>query len=66
MLKDGEWHKIDEINEKFELSEVTVENILKFLAEYGFIETNVSSRKVKVSSSLQKFLEETQIVEVEA
>jgi len=29
MLKDDEWHKLDEISEKCELSEVKVENILK-------------------------------------
>lgn len=66
VLKDGEWHESDEIREKCELSEVKVESILKFLAEYGFIEINGSGRKVKVGVSLQKFLEETQTVEVEA
>ena len=66
VLKDGEWHQLDEIGEKCELSEVKVEGILKFLAEYGFIKINGSGRKVKVGLSLQKFLEETQTVEVEA
>ena len=66
VLKDGEWHQLDEIGEKCELSEVKVESILKFLAEYGFIKINSSGRKVKVGLSLQKFLEETQTVELEA
>ena len=66
VLKDGEWHQLDEIGEKCELSEVKVESILKFLAEYGFIKINGSGRKVKVGLSLQKFLEETQTVELEA
>lgn len=64
VLKDGEWHELDEISEKCKLSEVKVESTLKFLAEYGFIEINGSGRKVKVCPSLKRFLEETQTVEV--
>ena len=66
MLKDDEWHKLDEISEKCELSEVKIENILKFLAEYGFIEVKDNGRKLKVGVSLQKSLEETQTMKVEA
>ena len=66
VLKDGEWHELDEIGEKCELSDVKVESILKFLAEYGFIQINGNGRKLKVGPSLKKFLEETQTVEVEA
>jgi len=64
MIKDGEWHELDQIGTKCKLSEVKVENILKFLVEYGFIEINGSRRKLKVGLSLKKFLEETQTVEV--
>lgn len=66
VLKDGEWHKLDEIGEKSKLSETKVERILTFLAEYGFIEINGSGQKMKVGFSLQRFLKETQTVEVEA
>ena len=65
VLRDGEWHELDEIFEKCVLSEVEVESILKFLVEYGFVETNGRWR-LKVSPSLQRFLEETQTVEAEA
>ncbi len=61
ILKNGEWHELSKIFEKCNLSEVKVEIILKFLVEYGFIETDGCGRKVKVSPSLQKFLEETQL-----
>jgi len=65
-LNDGEWHELDEIGKKCELSGVKVERIVKFLAEYGFIEINGSGRKLKVGTSLQKFLDQTQNVEIEA
>lgn len=64
VLEDGEWHEFDEVEEKCGLSEV-VESILKFLAEYGFVEIDSGGRKVKIGFSLQKFLEETRSVEVE-
>jgi len=58
-LENGEWHELDKIFEKCKLSEVKVKKILKFLEEYDFIEIN--GRKMRVSTSLQRFLEETQL-----
>ena len=58
-LENGEWHELDKIFEKCKLSEVKVKKILKFLEQYDFIEIN--GRKMRVSTSLQKFLEETQL-----
>jgi len=58
-LKNGEWHELDKIFEKCKLSEVEVKRILKFLEEYDFIEIN--GQKIRVSTSLQRFLEETQL-----
>lgn len=61
VLKNGEWHESDKISEKCKLPEVNIENILKFLEEYGFIKSNGNGRKIRVSTSLQRFLEETQL-----
>lgn len=61
VIKNGEWHQLQEIFEKCKLPKVKVENILKFLVDYDFIEINGSRRKVKVSPSLQKFLEEIKL-----
>ena len=61
VLKNGEWHELKEIFKTCKLPEVKVESILKFLVEYDFIEINGIGRRVKVSPSLQKFLEETQL-----
>jgi DNA-binding IclR family transcriptional regulator len=58
VLRNGEWHKLSKIVEECKLPKVKVEVILKFLAEYGFIETNNGDRKVKISPSLQSFLKE--------
>lgn len=58
-LENGEWHELDKIFEKCKLSEVKFKKILKFLEEYDFIEIN--GRKMRVCTSLQRFLEETQL-----
>jgi predicted transcriptional regulator len=58
-LKNSEWHELDKIFEKCKLSEVKVKKILKFLEEYDFIEIN--GQKIRISTSLQRFLEETQL-----
>ncbi|MGD8506066.1 MAG: hypothetical protein PVF15_05315 [Candidatus Bathyarchaeota archaeon] len=63
VLKDGEWHELDEIGGKCTLSELEVESILGFLAEYGFIKTGGTGRKLKVDVSFKRFLEETQAVQ---
>lgn len=57
-----EWWELDEIFQECKLSRVVFESILKFLADYGFILTGGSGKRVKVSPSLQKFLEETSTV----
>jgi len=61
VLKNDEWHELNEVFKECKLQEVKVESILRFLVEYDFIEINGSGRRVKVSPSLQKFLEETQL-----
>lgn len=63
VLKDGEWHELGEIGGKCTLSELEVESILGFLAEYGFIKIDGSGRKLKVDVSFKMFLEETQTVQ---
>ncbi len=57
-----EWWELDEIFQECKLSRVVFESILKFLADYGFVLTDGSGQRVKVSPSLQKFLEETSTV----
>jgi len=56
VLKDGEWHPIDEVIEKCGLSTSEAQSVIEFLKRYEFIEIDIDSQKVRIASSLQRFL----------
>lgn len=56
VLNDGKWHLITEIMGKCNLSMTEVKSVLRFLLEYEFVEISMDGRKVKIATSLQKFL----------
>jgi len=60
IIKDGEWHNLQEVIKKSKLPEPTIKKIIKFLAEYDFINLDSYHRKVKVAPSLLEFLKKTQ------
>jgi len=49
--------------EKFHLHHVKTAVLIIFLEKYGFIRTNVSHRKLKLSSSTLNFIREIRLVE---
>ena len=56
LVRDGQWHDIDEVTERIHLSELKTQIITEFLANYGFIELDRKNRKIRISHSLAKFL----------
>jgi hypothetical protein len=58
LLKDGEWHDLDEITEKAEM-------VVSFLGEYDFIQINKDLKKVKLKPSILEFFNEIQRIEKE-
>ena len=65
LLKDGEWHNLNEITEKSTLPHSKAELIVTFLAEYNFVELNEDNKQVRLQSLLVEFLEEIQRLEQE-
>ena len=65
LLKDGEWHDLEEIVKRLALQEFRVEMIVSFLSDYGFIEFDKKSRKVKLSSLTRSFIDDIYHVEEE-
>jgi DNA-binding IclR family transcriptional regulator len=47
MLGDGQWHKLEEIQEKIELNEMQMQQITDFLRAYNFIETDRENKNMK-------------------
>lgn len=63
ILKDGEWHSLDDIAEKSGLRNAQVKIIMNFLAEYNLVLSSKGHLRVKVSASMLNFLNEIQKVE---
>ena len=57
ILEDGRWHDVREAVKKSGLNESKAEAVLGFLAEYNFITLNKEQQKVKLTSTMLKFLE---------
>jgi len=65
LLKDGEWHDLEEIAEKAEITKVKAEMVVNFLSEYDFVQVNKSLEKVKLKQSIIEFFDEIQRIEQE-
>jgi len=65
LLKDEKWHDLGEITKKFASHEFRVEMIISFLSDYGFIEFDKKSRKVKLNPLTREFIDEIHRVEEE-
>ena len=57
-LEDGEWHYFKEILDKPCLGVFKLFKILRFLAEYNFIEVKEDSGRIRLTSEVAQFLKE--------
>jgi len=60
LIKDGQWHTLENIINKAKLPKLKTHKILEFLANYNFINLDSEHEKAKVTPSLMKFLKENQ------
>ena len=60
IIKNGQWHTIEDVVKKTELPKLKTNKILEFLANYNFIDLDSEHEKVKASPSLMKFFKENQ------
>jgi DNA-binding IclR family transcriptional regulator len=65
LLKDGEWHELEEIAEKAEIPKVKAEMVVSFLGEYDFIQINEDQKRLKIKQAILKFFNEIQRIEKE-
>ena len=65
LLKDGNWHDLEEIAEKAGIQQVKAEMAVRFLGEYDFIQINKDLKKVKLKPSILEFFNEIQRIEKE-
>ncbi len=62
LLKDGRWHTLEEINKEVGLQEGKLEEIVKFLKEYEFVQLDRRRRRARLTSSVLAFLKENRQV----
>jgi predicted transcriptional regulator len=55
LLKDEQWHDIDEIANRTQLSPLKMQLITEFLAKYGFIQLNRKNARIKISRYMAEF-----------
>ena len=65
LLKDGEWHDLEEIAEKAEIPRVKAKMVVSFLDEYDFIQINEDLKRLKLKPSILEFFNEIQRIEKE-
>lgn len=63
ILHNGNWHRLSEVAEKAGTQEAKVELISSFLSTYDFLEFDKKTKRIKLSSELQGFLEKIEEVE---
>ncbi|MGD9130662.1 MAG: hypothetical protein PVH73_03715 [Candidatus Bathyarchaeota archaeon] len=66
LLKDGKWHKLEEITKRLALPRIKAELAVSFLREYDFIQLNKNSGRAKLQPSTLEFVKGIQHLEKEA
>ncbi len=56
VLKDGEWHRIEEIEHLAKLEQNQMQEIAAFLYEYDFATMDIINKKIKINKYFQEFL----------
>jgi DNA-binding IclR family transcriptional regulator len=59
MLSDGKWHRIEELQQRLELNERKVQEIITFLNKYDFVKIDKEHEKVKINQNFRKLLTQT-------
>jgi DNA-binding IclR family transcriptional regulator len=59
ILGDGKWHGIEELQQRLELNEREVQEIITFLNKYDFVKIDKEHGKVKINRNFQKLLAQT-------
>jgi len=63
LLEDDKWHDLSVVAERMRLHEFRVELIVSFLAEYEFVSLDKEDRRIRLTPSVLRFLEEIKAIE---
>ena len=54
LLKDGQWHHINEVAKALNLLEQPMEHVLHFFTKFGFVQYDLSRRKVAIDLAIKE------------
>lgn len=60
LIQNGRWHNLEDVVKRTKLPELKTKKILEFLINHSFIDLDSEHKKVKMTPSLTKFLNENQ------
>jgi len=54
LLMDGKWHSFEELREQLQLKNGTLESMVSFLSEYGFVKLDEKKMKVRIDEDIKQ------------
>ena len=51
---DGRWHTLEELKEQLRLKNGTLELMVSFLSEYGFVKVDEKTMKVRIDEDIKQ------------
>lgn len=65
LLKDEQWHDVDEIADRTRLSPLKMQLVTEFLAKYGFIQLDRKNVRIKISRHMARFFHRISVFDAE-
>jgi DNA-binding IclR family transcriptional regulator len=59
VLRDGEWHGMEELQQLLELNQSQAREIVSFLQEYNLAAIDDQNKRVRIQKYFQEFLAQT-------
>lgn len=65
LLKDGNWHPLDELRMKAAVNQHRVQPLIDFLASHDFVELDETQRTARLTPLTHEFVQDIQRLDVE-
>ena len=65
LLRDGNWLYLEEIGENIPLSKFKIDIAVNFLGEYRFVQLDKNRKRIRLQTSILKFINKIQNIEKE-
>ena len=56
MLRDGEWHRLEDVRRELKLSRSQFRQVVEFLRDYEFVAVDEAGKRMRIEDSVRRFL----------